>query len=55
MQIGVQSFASRVPPRFDSKEAERTYLLQRLAAACRRNRLRNEPRTPHRAPLAVPG
>ncbi|MDM0104957.1 class II aldolase/adducin family protein [Variovorax sp. J22R24] len=35
MQIGVQSFASRVPPSFDSKGAERTYLLQRLAAACR--------------------
>ena len=35
MQIGVQSFASRVPPRFDSKAAERTHLLQRLAAACR--------------------
>ncbi|MDM0051958.1 class II aldolase/adducin family protein [Variovorax sp. J22R115] len=35
MQIGVQSFASRVPPRFDNKPAERTYLLQRLAAACR--------------------
>ncbi|MDM0077060.1 class II aldolase/adducin family protein [Variovorax sp. J2P1-59] len=35
MQIGVQSFASRVPPHFESKAAERTYLLQRLAAACR--------------------
>lgn len=35
MQIGVQSFASRAPPRFDSREAERTHLLQRLAAACR--------------------
>lgn len=35
MQIGVQSFASRAPPRFDSKEAERSHLLQRLAGACR--------------------
>jgi ribulose-5-phosphate 4-epimerase/fuculose-1-phosphate aldolase len=35
VQIGVQSFASRVPPQFDSKEAERTYQLQRLAGACR--------------------
>lgn len=35
MQIGVQSFASRVPPTFDSKAAERTYQLQRLAGACR--------------------
>jgi ribulose-5-phosphate 4-epimerase/fuculose-1-phosphate aldolase len=35
VQIGVQSFATRVPPRFETKAAERTYLLQRLAAACR--------------------
>lgn len=35
MQIGVQSFASRVPPTFDSKEAERAHQLQRLAGACR--------------------
>ena len=35
MQIGVQSFATRVPPRFETKASERTYLLQRLAAACR--------------------
>jgi len=35
VQIGVQSFATRVPPHFETKAAERTYLLQRLAAACR--------------------
>lgn len=35
MQIGVQNFVTRTPPRFDTKEAERTHCLQRLAAACR--------------------
>jgi ribulose-5-phosphate 4-epimerase/fuculose-1-phosphate aldolase len=35
MQIGVQSFATRAPPRFETKEAERTHSLQRLAATCR--------------------
>ena len=35
MQIGVQSFVTRTPPRFETKEAERTHLLQRLAATCR--------------------
>jgi ribulose-5-phosphate 4-epimerase/fuculose-1-phosphate aldolase len=35
MQIGVQSFATRVAPQFDTKQAERTYLLQRLAGTCR--------------------
>src|ERR1700754_987411 len=35
MQIGVQSFASRKPPVFETKEAERTHVLQRLAATCR--------------------
>ncbi|MEJ8809658.1 class II aldolase/adducin family protein [Variovorax ureilyticus] len=35
MQIGVQNFVTRTPPRFDTKEAERTHSLQRLAAACR--------------------
>jgi ribulose-5-phosphate 4-epimerase/fuculose-1-phosphate aldolase len=35
VQIGVQSFATRAPPRFETKEAERRHLLQRLAAACR--------------------
>ena len=35
MQIGVQNFATRAPPRFESKEAERAHSLQRLAAACR--------------------
>ena len=35
MQIGVQSFATRAAPRFESKDAERAYLLQRLAATCR--------------------
>jgi ribulose-5-phosphate 4-epimerase/fuculose-1-phosphate aldolase len=35
VQIGVQSFATRTPPRFETHEAERTHRLQRLAAACR--------------------
>ena len=35
MQIGVQSFATRTRPVFDSKEAERQHDLQRLAATCR--------------------
>ena len=35
MQIGVQNFVTRTPPRFDTKEAERAHSLQRLAAACR--------------------
>ena len=35
MQIGVQNFATRAPPRFESKEAERAHSLQRLAATCR--------------------
>jgi len=35
VQIGVQSFATRAAPRFESKDAERAYLLQRLAATCR--------------------
>lgn len=35
MQIGVQSFASRTPPVFASKAAERAHVLQRLAATCR--------------------
>ncbi|SCK55210.1 Ribulose-5-phosphate 4-epimerase/Fuculose-1-phosphate aldolase [Variovorax sp. HW608] len=35
MQIGVQNFVTRTPPRFETKEAERTHSLQRLAAACR--------------------
>jgi len=35
MQVGVQSFASRVRPVFETKEAERVHSLQRLAATCR--------------------
>jgi ribulose-5-phosphate 4-epimerase/fuculose-1-phosphate aldolase len=35
MEISVQSFATRVPPRFESHEAERQHRLQRLAATCR--------------------
>ncbi|HTH61610.1 MAG TPA: class II aldolase/adducin family protein [Paraburkholderia sp.] len=35
MQIGVQSFASRSLPVFETKDAERTHVLQRLAASCR--------------------
>jgi ribulose-5-phosphate 4-epimerase/fuculose-1-phosphate aldolase len=35
MPIGVNSFATREPPRFETAAAERTYLLQRLAATCR--------------------
>ena len=35
MQVGVQSFASRAKPMFESKEAERAHALQRLAATCR--------------------
>jgi ribulose-5-phosphate 4-epimerase/fuculose-1-phosphate aldolase len=35
MQVGVQSFASRVKPSFESKDEERTHALQRLAATCR--------------------
>ena len=35
MQIGIQSFATRVPPHFETKEAERAHSLQRLAATCR--------------------
>ena len=35
MQIGVQSFSSRVLPVFETKDAERTHVLQRLAATCR--------------------
>ncbi|HEY2257187.1 MAG TPA: class II aldolase/adducin family protein [Variovorax sp.] len=35
MQIGVQSFATRAPPRFETPQAERTHALQRLAATCR--------------------
>ena len=35
MQVGVQSFASRARPVFETKEAERVHSLQRLAATCR--------------------
>lgn len=35
MQIGIQSFASRTPPRFETFAEERTHRLQRLAATCR--------------------
>ncbi|MBO9647282.1 MAG: class II aldolase/adducin family protein [Variovorax sp.] len=35
MQLGVQNFVTRTPPRFETKEAERTHSLQRLAATCR--------------------
>ena len=35
MEISARSFATRVPPTFDNKEAERTHALQRLAATCR--------------------
>lgn len=35
MEISVKSFETRLPPRFDTKEAERTHALQRLAATCR--------------------
>lgn len=35
MQIGVQSFASRRPPVFDTPEAARAHGLQRLAGTCR--------------------
>jgi len=35
VQIGVQNFVTRTPPRFETKEAERTHSLQRLAATCR--------------------
>src|SRR6478609_1864964 len=35
VQIGVQNFATRAPPRFDTKAAERAHSLQRLAATCR--------------------
>jgi len=35
VQIGVQNFMTRTPPRFETKEAERTHSLQRLAATCR--------------------
>ena len=35
MQLGVHNFVTRVPPRFETKEAERTHALQRLAATCR--------------------
>ena len=35
MQIGVQSFASRAQPVFETPEAARRHALQRLAATCR--------------------
>lgn len=35
MQVGIQSFATRARPVFDTKEAERRHVLQRLAATCR--------------------
>jgi len=35
VEVSARSFATRVPPRFDTKEAERTHALQRLAATCR--------------------
>ena len=35
MQIGVQNFATRARPEFQSKEAERAHDLRRLAATCR--------------------
>jgi len=35
MQIGIQSFATRARPTFETKDAERSYGLQRLAATCR--------------------
>lgn len=35
MDIDVRSFATRTPPTFASREAERAHVLQRLAAACR--------------------
>lgn len=35
MQIGVQNFVTRTPPRFETREAERTHSLRRLAATCR--------------------
>lgn len=35
MQVGVQSFATRVPPKFETAAAARSHVLQRLAATCR--------------------
>ena len=35
MQVGVQSFASRARPVFETKSAERVHVLQRLAGTCR--------------------
>lgn len=35
MQIGVQNFQSRKPPTFDTVEAHRAHVLQRLAGVCR--------------------
>lgn len=35
MDISARSFATRAPPTFRTKDAERIHVLQRLAAACR--------------------
>ena len=35
MEITARAFASREPPRFETKAAERCHVLERLAAACR--------------------
>ncbi|HYL72116.1 MAG TPA: class II aldolase/adducin family protein [Candidatus Dormibacteraeota bacterium] len=35
MELDAQRFFARRPPHFESKQAERTHVLQRLAAACR--------------------
>ena len=35
MQVGVQSFASRARPVFETTSAERVHVLQRLAGTCR--------------------
>ncbi len=35
MEISARNFATRQPPTFASKQAERTHILQRLAATCR--------------------
>jgi ribulose-5-phosphate 4-epimerase/fuculose-1-phosphate aldolase len=35
VEINSQRFLTRSPPRFDTKQAERTHTLQRLAATCR--------------------
>ena len=33
--VSIQAFATREPPVFDTKEAERRHVQERLAAACR--------------------